>query len=316
MVSCAFHYHCLVHFKSFDLVVTGSIVVYKGRSREKAYKIDAYHSCVPDKVGCRLCGPNGYRGLLRRRGPGDTAEQRFMKQTGFGTISPFGFLTAYSFYWDVTCAVEPCTLRSRTGLVFQFNSMQVAVDESPYLVTLRIVKDGRVVHAPPVTINVLNGSSINSNCDIPRVSISSRSLKSGFDKEMNSQVMYVSAGRRRNYLSARLTNSDGERIYHASEQGIKLEWTLNDQLIHVGAYFRLSDELISSGAGMMTFTLFARQDCTTEAKADPFARVVVKANQPPVPGSFTIRPTSGEALKTLVGHINCVSNPLIIVSQV
>ena len=260
------------------------------------FTIDAYRSCIPDLVGCRVCSRDGYR---PHRGVTLSGPEMFQK--GGFALEEGGLDPTWRFKWEVTCAALICNIGDKEGLVAEFSSEDVRVEESPYVVTLKISSDTESSSAAPITINVINRATIDTSCEIPAVAIRSRSAKMGNGRSRGKKL-YCNRGRRENVLVADLSGRDGTELEQADGDKYNLEWTMGSVVVGRGPVLVVPNSLLVEASGSLTFTLYARQDCSTGS--DPFAQIVIDVNQPPSGGSFHVVPLSGVPMTTKVSSLS------------
>ena len=259
----------------------------------QVFRINAFGSCVPDNVGCGLCPPSGFAGTL------GTGEAQVLAQTGF--------TGAHTFSWNVTCENPPCTVPNQLGPTFEIQNGDLSLSNSPYVVTLTITDsvEETSVSAAPITVEVLNGNILDPTCFIPSVSITSTSAAVSFDPVAQAQVLVVNQRQRGNVLLAELAGPDGAPIDATTEALLSLEWFFLGSVVATGKVFPIDDALLLSNPAPYTFTLFARPGCTNGQ--DPFARLILDINDPPVNGTVAVSPPSGETLNTKVSLSTLVS---------
>lgn len=261
-------------------------MLYSGAAGVPVFSINAFGSCVPDNIGCGLCSPSGFTGNLA------ASQAAILTQTGF--------TGDFVFNWTVSCQNPPCTVPDQVGPVFDIQNTALSLSNSPYTISLTITDntDQSSVSAAPISVEVLDGGGIAATCNIPQVSIASTSAAVSFDPQAQAQVLVINEGQRGNVLIAELAESDGTPITDFAAAGISLEWQFLSNVVATGRAFPIEDDLLLQNPDPYTFTLFARQDCSTGA--DPFARLILNINNPPVNGTVLVNPASGETLNTKV----------------
>lgn len=261
-------------------------------------KLNAYRSCLPDVVGCEVCSSRGID--IGRKYKGLPKAKLFERFSGFETLT-----LPYFLDWQVTCASKKCTVEGNQGLELNLRTSTLKLDESPYTVTFSInIGEGintRRFEAAPIKIQVLDGSNIDENCELPKVSIISKYVKLAIDKVTRIPSLYANTRRRGNVLQAKLRRQDGSPIPYPELRKFSLQWMLGSTVVAEGALLKLDRGAFEPGSDSLTFTLFARQPCS--AGADPFAKIVLKVNSPPSGGSLSVVPNTGLALKTKVSTL-------------
>ena len=183
--------------------------------------------------------------------------------------------------------------------VLQIPNADLSPEKSPYRITLQINRLGApVVAAAPIVVQVIDGSAIDRDCDVPSLKISSDRAALSFDEENDVQVLVINRQERSNLLRASVFSNDGTPIGDLRNAPFDLEWSFDGSVVASGRLFAIDNELLSSVSTPYTFTLTARQPCTEGA--DPFARITLRQNLPPSGGSITVSPAVGDSLSTKV----------------
>ena len=145
-------YIFMINLLVYHHTVIGTLQFEPTIDESKSFTLDGFRSCVPDRIGCEACTPEGInRGI--------TTQEEFEFFSGF----ELGGLSPWRFIWAITCTTPKCALRSRSGTKYSFNLAQLSLEESPYEVKFQIssIFDATVVfESAPIEI-VVNGPVVS-----------------------------------------------------------------------------------------------------------------------------------------------------------